>query len=468
MKSAVEILSPTRVKLTVEVPFEELKPSLDKAYKTISQQIQVPGFRKGKVPNRIIEQRIGRAAVLEEAVNEALPRFYEQALMENAIVPLSQPDIDEIRVPAEDGEEFAFSAELDKRPDVEVPDFSTFTVEVDPITVADEDVAARLEGLRERFGTLKPAERAAQHGDFVSIDLSATIGGEEIDSVTDVSYEVGSKEMLEGLDDAVTGLSVGESKDFEAELAGGDREGETASCTVTVNAVKVRELPELDDEFAQLASEFDTLEELKSDLAAKEAEVGKYRQGLQARDKVMEAILESLDIPVPDALVEEEVHQHLEREGRLEDAEHRAEVGPETRKTYATQFLLDAVVAKENITVEQNDFVEYLVTTAQQYGMSPEVFARAVEQQGQITAIIAEVGRRKALNHILGQITVKDTEGNIVDLSALTRSAGDGAELSDALDEFEDAEASHEDPVHEPAHDAAPAGDESPEGDHEG
>src|SRR5690348_3146057 len=203
VKSALETINPTRVKMTVEVPFDELKPSLDAAYKTIGQQIQVPGFRKGKVPSRIIDQRVGRGAVLQEAVNEALPQFYGQAIDDNKVRPLGQPEVDITEVPAEEGQDLRFTAEVDVRPEITLPDYAGLEVEVDPVTAADEDVDERITQLRQRFGTLKGVERPAQDGDFVSLDLSATIEGEEIDSVNGVSYEVGTNNMIDGIDEAL-------------------------------------------------------------------------------------------------------------------------------------------------------------------------------------------------------------------------------------------------------------------------
>ncbi|HEX5523943.1 MAG TPA: trigger factor, partial [Pedococcus sp.] len=326
MKSALETLNPTRVKLTVEVPFEELKPSLDAAYKTIGSQIQVPGFRKGHVPARVIDQRVGRGAVLQEAVNEALPQFYGQAVEENKVRPIGQPEVDVTEVPAEEGQELKFTVEVDVRPEITLPDYSTLRNEVDKVELSDEDIDEQLTSLRERFGTLVGVDRAVETGDFVSIDLDAKIGDEEIDAVTGVSYEVGSGNMLDGMDDALAGMTAGETKTFTAPLAGGDREGEESTVTVTVQSVKVRELPELNDDFAQLASEFDTLEELKADVTKQAERAKKFEQGVQARDRVLEQLLETIDIPVPDSIVEAEVHAHLEGESRLEDAEHRAEV----------------------------------------------------------------------------------------------------------------------------------------------
>ena len=417
MKSAVETISPTRVKLVVEVPFAELKPMLDQAYRTIGAQVQIPGFRKGKVPSRIIDQRVGRGAVVQEAVNEALPRFFAEAAEAENVRAIGQPEVDVTAVPLEDGQDLEFTVETDVRPEIELPELDGIAVEVDEVKASDEDVEERLTALRERFGSLVGVERAVEDGDFVSLDLSAVIDGEEIDSVTGVSYEVGSKNMLEGMDEALLGMAAGETKTFTAPLAGGDHEGDDAECTVTVQSVKVRELPALDDEFALLASEFDTLEELRADVVTQAEQAKKYEQGIQAHDKVLEHLLETVDVPVPDGIVEAEVHQHLEGENRLEDDEHRAEVDESTRKGLKTQLLLDAIAEKEQVQVQQEELIEFLVMSSQQYGMDPNQFAQSLDQEGQIPAMVAEVARRKALASVLEKVAVKDTAGNVVDLN---------------------------------------------------
>lgn len=440
MKSAVETLNPTRVKLTVEVPFDELKPSLDAAYKSIGSQLNVPGFRKGKVPSRIIDQRVGRGAVLQEAVNEALPTFYGQAVEEHSVRPLGQPDVDVTKVPAQDGDDLAFTIEVDVRPEVTLPDYSAIKVEVDEMSADDADVEERMTALRQRFGTLSGVDRAAATGDFVSIDLSAVIGEDPIDDVKGVSYEIGSGNMIDGLDDALVGMSADETKSFTAPLAGGDHEGQDAAVTVTVQSVKERILPELDDDFAQLASEFDTMAELDEDVRSQADRAKKFEQGVQARDRLLEQLLESANIPVPDALVKAEVQQHLEGEGRLNDDEHRAEIDGSTRKALQAQFLLDEIAAKEAVEVTQQELIEYLVMSAQQYGMEPNEFAQAVDQGGQIPAMLAEVGRRKALATVLEHAEIVDTAGNVVDLNALnTGDDLEDAELEDA-DDDEDAD----------------------------
>ena len=421
MKSAVETLNPTRVKLTVEVPFDELKPSLDAAYKTIGSQINVPGFRAGKVPARIIDQRVGRSAVLQEAVNDALPRFYGQAVEENKIRPLGQPEVDVTEVPAEPGQDLKFTIEVDVRPELVLPDYEGIAIEVDVVDAeaAAADVETRMTALRQRFGTLAGVERVAATGDFVSMDLAAAIGDEEIDTAKGISYEIGSGNMIDGLDDALVGMAAEESKTFTAPLSGGEHEGKDAEINVTVQSVKERVLPDLDDDFAQLASEFDTLEELQADIQAQAERAKKMEQGVQARDKVLEHLLDNTDIPIPDALVEAEVKQHLEGESRLEDDEHRAEVDENTRKAMRSQFLLDAIAEKEQVSVGQPELIEYLVMSAQQYGMDPNEFAKAVDEGGQIPAMVAEVARRKALAAVLEKANIVDTAGTTIDLNDL-------------------------------------------------
>ncbi len=432
MKSAVETLNPTRVKLTVEVPYEELKPSLDAAYRTISQQVTVPGFRKGHVPPRIIDQRIGRGAVVEEAVNGALPQFYAQAIEESEVRPLGQPQVEVNEVPEGTSGELKFTAEVDVRPTIVLPELDGLEITVDDVVVTDEDVDTRVESLRERFGTLITVERPAVDGDFVALDISATIGDDEIDSVSGVSYQIGSGTMLPGLDDVLPSLTAGETTTFDAPLSGGDRAGETAHVTVTLQAVKERQLPDLDDDFAQLASEFDTLDELRADLRGQAETSKKFEQGLQARERLLDALLAAVEVPIPDALIADEVHRHLEGESRLEDDEHRAEVELEARKAFQSQMLLDAIAENEKVSVNQQELIEYIVASAQQYGMDPNSFAKAVDEAGQVPAMVGEVARRKALIAALAKAKVSDQSGTLLDIESLFGPLGDDSDSDEA------------------------------------
>jgi trigger factor len=454
VKSAVETLNPTRVKLTVEVPYDELKPSLDAAYKTIGSQVTVPGFRKGKVPPRIIDQRFGRAAVIEEAVNDALPKFYLQAVEESEVRPLGQPQVEVTDVPAEGETDLRFTAEVDVRPTFDLPELDGVEVTVDDVKVDDDAVDERLQTLRERFGSLVTVDRPAGDGDFLSIDISAKIGDEEIDSVKGVSYQVGSGEMLAGMDEVLPGLSAGETTTYETPLAGGDRAGEQSQVTITVQSVKERELPTADDDFAQLASEFDTLDELKDSLREQTEQEERYKQGLQARERLLDALLESVEIPIPEGLIADEVKQHLAQEGKAEDDPHGEEVAEEARKSFKAQLLLDAIAEKEQVAVGQQELVEYLLASAQQYRMEPNEFIKAVDEAGQVPQMVAEVGRRKGLAQVLERAAVKDESGNEVDLAALFPTAEEGDEAT--AEAVAEAEGGAED---EPADDRPKAGD---------
>lgn len=423
VKSAVETLEPTKVKLTVEVTYDELKPNIDEAYKHIAEQVTVPGFRKGKVPPRIIDQRVGRPAVIEHAVNEGLGTFYAEAVRENNLRPLGQPDVNVTQVPGltstapgEEGE-LHFTAEVEVRPTIEIPALDGITVEVEGDQVTDEDVAGRLDALRERFGTLVGVDRPAQDGDFVQIDLVATIDGEEIDKVAGVSYQIGSGNMLAGLDEALTSLSAGETTTFESALVGGDHAGQTAQVTVTATTVKERQLPEADDDFAQLASEFDTLDELKADLTGQVARIKGSNRAVQARDKLLEALVAGADIPVPTGVVEAEVVRHLEAENRVGDEEHGAQVRTDTTTVLRNQILLDTLAEQLEVKVAQGELIDYLVNAAGQYGMDPSTFIQTLDQQGQIPSMVGEVARSKALAMALRHVTVVDPEGQPVDLS---------------------------------------------------
>ncbi|HRW03193.1 MAG TPA: trigger factor [Tetrasphaera sp.] len=463
MKSAAENLTPTRVKLTVEVPYEELKPSIDAAYKSIGSQIAIPGFRKGHVPSRIIDQRMGKGAVLQEAVNEAMPGLYAKAIEESAVRPIGQPEVEITEVPTEEGQTLNFTAEMDVIPDFTLPDLDGIAVTVDDVEVTDEDINTQLDALRTRFGTLVPVERAVGEGDFVSIDLSATIGEEQIDEVTGVSYEVGSGNMLPGMDEALLGMTAGETKTFTAALAGGDRQGEDAECTVTVQSVKERELPELDDDFAQLASEFDSLDELKANVSEVALRGKKFEQGIQARDKILEHLLENVELEVPEGVVEAEVHAHLEGEGRLEDDEHRAEVQESTRRAMKAQFILDKLVEQDDVEVSQEEFVEYLIMQAQQYRMDPNQFAQAIDANNQVPAMVGEVARRKALAGVLDRAKITDASGNEVDLDELAPDEVEDVETVediDAVETGEEIESADAGEAAEPAQDDVATGEE--------
>ncbi|WP_454119000.1 trigger factor [Microbacterium lacticum] len=438
--STVEKLSPTRVKLHISVTPEELKPSIAHAYEHIAQDIQIPGFRKGKVPAPIIDQRVGRGAVIEHAVSEGLDGFYREAVTANEVRTVGRPAAEVIEWPSEKdfSGDLKVEVEVDVRPEFDLPELKDVTVEIEPVATDDAAVDAELDRLRGRFGTLVTVDRPAKTGDFVELNLVATIDGAEIDRAEGVSYEVGSGELLQGIDEAIDSLTAGEDTTFRSTLVGGDHAGEEAEVSVTVTAVKERELPDADDDFAQMASEFDTIAELRDSLVERLAEQSVYVQGAAARDKLVDALIAAVEIPVPAQLVEDEVHAHLEGEGRLEDDVHRAEVTEASEKQFRTQMILDKLAEAHDVQVSQDELTQYLIQSAAQYGMAPQEFVNALQSQNQLPALVGEVARNKALAIALGKVTVVDTDGKPVDLTGFIAPEDEAALEDEAVEEAQE------------------------------
>lgn len=471
MKSATETVNPTRVKLTVEVPFEELKPSLDAAYRKISRQITIPGFRRGKVPAAIVDQRIGRGAVLEEAVNEALPGLYMQALREQDVKPLSSPEIDVTQFT--DGESLEFTAELDVVPEISLPEYEGLEVSVEDADVSDDDVEEQLLALRERFGSLSDVDRPAGEGDFVTIDLVAKQHGETLEGsqTSGVSYQVGKRTMLDGLDDSLVGMSAGDETTFESTLAAGEHAGEPADVEVNVLAVKEQQLPEVDDDFAQTASEFDTMAELRADLRERLVRAMRMEQASAARDAVLEQLLGLIEVPLPDQVVADELTarreqidsqlsyagmtmpEYLEAEGQSEE-DFEADLDKRVRDSLAAQFVLDEVARQQQIGVDESELTQHIVRRAQQTGASPEDYAKHAMEHNHVPTLVSEVVRGKALALIVESASVTDASGNPVELKRLQpdgtyaaedAQAEEGADAEEADAEEADAETDAED-----------------------
>lgn len=432
MKSSVDQLNDTRVKVTVEVPFSELGPELDKAYQALAQQINIPGFRRGKAPRQLIDARVGRGPVLEQVVNDMLPTRYGQAIEELDIKALGQPNIDITKL--EDGDVIEFVAEVDVRPEFDLPDFSDISVEVPALGSTEERIDHELEHLRERFGSLKTVVREAGDEDFITLNLSATVDGEEIEDakVEDMSYRVGSGDLIEGLDDAVKGLKADESATFTSKLVFGEYADKDAEVTVTVTAVKERELPELDDDFAQMASEFDTVEELRADLASGAEESAKAEQAASIREEVLKVALEKTQFPLPASVVDEQVNAQVQQlMGQLGGDEalfeklleaqgtSREEFNEQTRtsaeEAVRTQLFLDVLAEKEEPEVTQDELNDHIVFTARRYGVEPQQFLMQLQQSGQLLNLVSDVRRGKALANAICSVTVKDSDGNDVD-----------------------------------------------------
>jgi trigger factor len=468
VKSTVEQLSPTRVRINVEVPFAELQPDFDRAYKQLAQQVRLPGFRPGKAPAKLLEARIGRGAVLEQVVNDALPSRYSQAVTTSEVRPLGEPEIEITKI--EDGDELVFTAEVDIRPDITIPDLEALKITVDPIEVTDDEVDAELQSLRARFGTLKGVERAAEEGDFVSIDLSASVDGEDVpDAKTEgLSHEVGSGQLIEGLDDALAGMKEGETKVFATTLAAGEHAGEEAQVTVTVKTVKERELPQPDDEFAQLASEFDTIDELKASLTDQVKRVKRIQQAEQIRDKALETLLEQTEVPLPEKIVQAQIDDTLHNaihgldhdedrfaEALAEQGSSRDEFDTDSRtnaeRAVKTQLVMDAIADQLDVQVGQNDLTERLVLMSRQYGLEPQQLLQYLQENNQLPVMFADVRRGLTVAAVVHGATVTDTDGNVIDTTeffgppadqeaAAEAPADPAAEVADAPAEPADAE----------------------------
>ncbi|MDT3767454.1 trigger factor [Gleimia hominis] len=428
MKSTVENLESTKVKVSVEVPYEELKKDMDAAYKEISNQVNVPGFRRGKVPPRIIDQRFGRVTVIEQAINAAMPRLYSGAVEEHELRPVAQPEIDVEEIPnttGKPGGELKFTAEILVIPPFEIPSLDGLEIEVDPLEVTDKDVDAELEELQTRFATLKTIKRKAKKGDFATLDLVAKIGDEEVDSVSDVSYEIGSKSMLDGMDKALTGMKADEETTFTTTLKGGEHEGEEADVTLKVKAMKTRELPKADDDFAQMVSEFDTIDELRDDLKNTAQSRKQGEQALQARDRLLDKLIDGAKIEIPKQVVEEELPKLVGEDAKPAD---KTKGRKQIRRQLSEQALLQDLAAAREVRVGQQEVFEYIMQMAQMHGLEP---AQLMQSQEQVSALVGDLTRTKALALTLGMVTVKDTNGDEVDLSEFTKDPLEEQEKAD-------------------------------------
>ena len=423
MKSSAKFLSETHARISVAVPADEFSPAYEKAAKQLAKQVNIPGFRPGKAPRRVVEAQIGKGYIIEQAINDSLDGYYQQAAQELDLSPLSRPSVDITEVPEMKGKgddtELKFTIEVDVRPEISLPDPSEIEVTVPVAKVSDDDVEDALTNLRERFATLTGVDRAAKEGDYVNIDLVATIDDEEIDDVAGVSYRIGSGTMLDGQDDALKGAKEGDTVEFVSALKGGPHEGEVADVKVTVHSVKEGLLPEADDEFAQMASEFDTIDELREDLR-KTVEQSKTQEQLAgAQQQFVDKLLEAAKFEIPTAVVEEEIATHLENEGLKPGDPHAEEIRPQIEESLRLQLLLDEYVDGYGVQADQNDLLNFMIQQAQAYGMDPNQFIQAAVQSNQLGAFSGEVARNKAVISALRKAVVKDEEGNVVDVTAV-------------------------------------------------
>lgn len=443
MKSSVEKLNDIRVKLTVEVPFEELKPQIDAAFKTLATQVNIPGFRRGKAPRQVLEARIGRGPVLEQVANDAINEYYGRALDEHEINPLGAPAIDVTKL--EDNVVIEFTAEVDVRPEFEVPNFEEISVEVPAVEATDADVDAEIESLRQRFATTEPVERAVAEGDEPLVNITFTADGEPVEGgVEGFSLRVGSN-ILPGLDEAIVGLSAGESKTFDANEGPFAEEGVDVQAIVEVLSNNERVLPEIDDEFAQEATGADTVDEMRDELREQIKERRGDTQAMEIRDAVLAAALDKVNFPLPEGLVQENIEAQVDQliaqfGGQPEMLDVLIEARGQTReefdakqredaeKAVRTQLLLDAVADVEKPEVSQEELTQQLMFLAQNFGMEPQQLVQVLQSNGQLGNVFADVRRGKALALVILKTTVKDSNGETVDTEKYFGSDEDSAE----------------------------------------
>jgi trigger factor len=452
--STIERLSETSAKLTFTVPFAELKPHIDKAYKDIAGKVSIAGFRKGKVPRALIDQRYGRGAVLQEAIDAVLPGAYEAAIAEQQITPLGPPEIDVTKL--EDDDKVEFTALVDVRPDFDLPDFTTIKIDVTDADVTDEQVNERVELLRQRFATYSDVDRAAKKGDYVIFDLSAAQDGKELEDsqAHGMTYQVGTGGLIDGLDDAVKGLNAGESKTFSSQLVGGVHKDEPADITITVSKVQKQELPEVDAEFAGLVSEYDTAEEMIAGLRDSLERMARLEQASQARDKALDAVIDAADFPLPESMVagevearKEQITDQLSRMGMsIEDYLERgeettkdpeefwADMAKHSERAIRAQIILDKIAEERAIPVSQEDLTQLLLQKAEENGSTPDEEAKHMVEHNHMAEWLGDIRRGKAVGLIVNSAKVVDASGRQINVAGL-RSDGTFAQAEAQSDQ---------------------------------
>jgi len=422
MQTTVQETDKHKVKLTVEIPTDRFGKDLDAAYRRVAQQVKVPGFRKGKAPRRVIDAQVGREAVVAEFLEDAVPTYYREAIRENELAPITDPDIALEQV--EEGKPLVFTATVEVRPrlQLEESDYKGVRVERPPTEVADREVDELLDRLRERFGELDPVSRPAKAGDYVVIDLRATVHGEEVPEASrpDYLYEVGSGEFVEKLDQELEGKRAGEILKFNATLPDrmGERAGQEVSFQVLVKEVKAKRLPKADDEFAKTASEFDTLEELRQSLREQLGQNKERAADAEVRDRALLALVNTVNVDLPATLVDEEtehrvrhareraeqagltLQQVLDAQG-FDELRFRSDARAHSLRAIKGDLVLEAVARNEDIQVTPEEIGNEIGLLATSLDRDPKDVARTLERTGQVVTLAGDIIRSKALDWIV-------------------------------------------------------------------
>ncbi len=420
MKTTVETIDAVRVKLTVEVDPGVVRKAHDTAARHLAQQVNLPGFRKGKAPRKLLEQRLGSGAIAQHALEDNLDDWYRAAIDDAEIVPVGSPELDIETFTEKEG--MTFVAEVEVRPEIDLPDHTGLQLSHPEWGVSDDEVTAKLDEQRERFAEVDEVERAASSGDYVTIDLKVFVDGEELETahVEDALYEVGSQGVTAKLDDELEGIEAGAEFTYTDQLPEEYPEhgGEEAEFHVTVHDVRAKSLPTLDDDFAATASEFDTLDDYRADIRRnlERQKVSEARH--QARGDLLQAFLAPIDFELPPSMITSEVDdqrqqisQQAEQYGMTfedmlaaQDMEEEAweeEVTTQARASVKARLVLDTLAETLEVDIEPDDVNQEIFRHAMQMGMQPQQVAQMIQEQGSLPALIGDVARRKALDAIV-------------------------------------------------------------------
>ncbi|HZA19752.1 MAG TPA: trigger factor [Actinomycetota bacterium] len=425
LQTTAERIEKDRVKLRVEVTEEDLKPAIAEVYRELANEMKVPGFRKGKVPRQIIDSRVGPEFVRSEALKEALPDFYREALKQEELEAITAPDIEVVEFSK--GSPIVFEATVDIRPEVVVPDLGSIEVEAPDAAVTDEDIDEQMERLRDRFAELETVGREARRGDFVLIDLKGYEGDQLVDgaSAPDYLYEVGSRTGPPKLDEELEGNRPGAILKFNDSIPEGELAGRELSFTVLVKEVKAKKLPVLDDEFAKTVGEFDSLEELREDLRERLVDVKRQMVEEEIRTRVLEALIDAADLDPPEKLVEAEFDHrlhHLEEDlGRAgmsiaqyaqaaeqTELELRADLRRSVSRSVVAELLLEQIAREAEIEVTEEDLGRDIAVAAARSGQDPSEVAKQLAESGRLGSVAADIMRRKALDYVVEHVNIKN------------------------------------------------------------
>ncbi|MPZ88766.1 MAG: trigger factor, partial [Nitriliruptorales bacterium] len=461
VKTSVERVDDTKVKLSVTVEAKRVDAAINDAARELAQQVRVPGFRPGRVPRRVLESRLGKGALMEEAVRDALPQFYTEAVESEDLLVVGPPEFDVQTFVS--GEDAAFTATVEVRPEIDVPDYASLQIPHPEWEVTEQETEAQLDELRERFAEVETVQRPAQAGDLVVVTVNADRNGQRVEdaSVEDTLYEIQDPEQSgQVLDRELAGSSAGAILKFTDTYgpdAGEDLAGQAVSFTAIVKEVKTKSLPDLNDDFALTASEFDTIDELRDDVRRNMGRQKRAYARQALRGKVVEAVADLVEVPLPSSLIEQEKRFRLVRLTQQAEAyglsfeqylqatnttqeQLLSQLESETRATVKAQLVVDRIGREQGLEIGQHDLGEEIAFQAARMGRDPQELADFMAaSQERLSALVADAFRRKTIDHLLDSVQVLSAPPeNDEDLQAPEDDDLDDLDDADDLDDLDD------------------------------